>query len=65
MKPEDAWVREPERASQRTTAFFCMLTLKKFTVRDACFFKYLQAPKLLKKGGGVGNPLGNIHSQLE
>lgn len=41
MKPEDAWVRELERAPQWTTAFLCMLTMKKFTVRDSCFFKHL------------------------
>jgi hypothetical protein len=58
MEPEDAWVREPERASKRTTAFLCVLTMKEFTVRDSCFFKHLQAPTLFKKGGGVGNPLG-------
>lgn len=58
MEPEDAGVRELERASERTTAFLCVLTMKEFTVRDSCLFKHLQAPKLFKKGGRVGNPLG-------
>lgn len=44
MKPEDARVRELQRASKGTTTFLCMLTMKKFTVRDSCFFKHLQAP---------------------
>lgn len=45
MKPEDARVRELQRASKGTTTFLCMLTLKKFTMRDSRFFKHLQAPK--------------------
>lgn len=51
IKPEDAWVRELQRASKGTTTFFCMLTMKKFTMRDSCFFKYLQAPKSFERGG--------------
>lgn len=55
MQPEDARVRELQRASKGTTTFLCMLTMKKFTVRDPRFFKHLQAPKSFGAGrGGQG-----------
>ena len=49
MKPEDAWVRELQRASKGTTAFLRMLTMKKFTMRDSRFLKHLQAPKSFER----------------
>lgn len=53
MKPEYARVRELQRASKWTTTFFCMLTMKKFTMRDSRFFKHLQTPKSF--GGKQGS----------
>lgn len=59
MKPEDARVRVLQRASKGTTTFLCMLTMKKFTVRDSRFFKHLQTPKSF--GGGDGGRGGKSH----
>jgi hypothetical protein len=53
IKPEDTRVRELQRASKGTTSFLCMLTMKKFTMRDSCLFKHLQAPELFKRGWGT------------
>lgn len=60
MKPEDAKVRELQRASKGTTTFLCMLTMKKFTMSDSRFFKHLQAPKSFKGAGAGGTPIKTI-----